>query len=345
MGQDLQKKRDGSLWLIYGLVGMLLLVLPLFLDDSKLSLVGEMMIMALAAVSLNMLLGDANLVSFGHAGFFALGGYTFGLLSYFHLVPFFAAVLLALVAVLIYSLIVGWFVVKLVEIYFSLLCLAFAQLIWVVARVWYGVTGGDDGLNGIPVIECLVPTVNSYYLILVVVAISLFLIYTIRLSPFGRSLHAIRDNRTRASAIGIDTKRYIFCTFILSGLFSGIAGILLVVLLHCAFPSYGSWSKSGDFLFVCLLGGMYNFLGPVVGAFIFVFLHFIISKYFEYWSLILGVGIIFIVLYFRGGVVGFIEMKYLAYKKRRELRDSKSAGYDIGLQDEAPSLQEKRELA
>ena len=181
-------------------------------------------------------------------------GYTFGLLSYFHLVPFPVAVLLALLAVLIYSLIVGWFVVKLVEIYFSLLCLAFSQLIWAVARVWYGVTGGDDGLNGIPVGDWLAPIVNTYYLILVVVALSLILIYIIRQSPFGRSVHAIRDNRTRAAAIGIDTKRYIFTTFIISGLFSGLAGILLIILLHVAFPSYGSWSKSGDFLFVCLLG-------------------------------------------------------------------------------------------
>ena len=191
----------------------------------------------------------------------------------------------------------------------------------------------------------MAPIVNTYYFILVVVAISLILIYIIRQSPFGRSVHAIRDNRTRAAAIGIDTKRYIFTTFIISGLFSGLAGILLVILLHVAFPSYGSWSKSGDFLFVCLLGGMYNFLGPVVGAFIFVFLHFIISKYFEYWSLILGVGIIFIVLYFRGGVVGFIEMKYRAYRKRREQRDSRSAGPVVELRNEAPSLQEEREIA
>jgi branched-chain amino acid transport system permease protein len=292
-------------------------ILPLIAGESGLSLVAEMLIMALAAAALNILLGDCGIVSFGHAGFFAVGAYTFGLLLYYHLANFWLAFILAMLVVVLYSVIIGWFVVRLVHIYFALLCLAFAQVIWVVVSVWYSVTGGDDGLNGVPVIHALYPTTTAYYFILAVAGICFFVLYLIRQSPFGRSLHALRDNRTRAGFIGINTRQYIYIAFIISGLFCGIAGILLVVLLHCAFPGYAHFIKSGDFLFVCLLGGMYNFSGPIVGAFLFMFLHFIISRYMEYWPLVMGLGTLLIALFFRGGVTGFITERYHAYRIRK----------------------------
>lgn len=289
-------------------------ILPLIAGESGLSLVAEMLIMALAAAALNILLGDCGIVSFGHAGFFAVGAYAFGLLSYYHLANFWLAFILAMLVVVLYSVIIGWFVVRLVHIYFALLCLAFAQVIWVIVSVWYSVTGGDDGLNGIPVIDVFYSITNTYYFILTMVGICLFVLYLIRQSPFGRSLHALRDNRTRAGFIGINTRLYIYIAFVISGLFCGIGGILLVVLLHCAFPSYAHFIKSGDFLFVCLLGGMYNFSGPIVGAFLFMFLHFIISRYMEYWPLLVGLGTLLIALFFRGGVTGFITERYQAYR-------------------------------
>jgi branched-chain amino acid transport system permease protein len=308
-----------SLWLRIGLILVVFLLFPLFLDESDLSLVAEMLIFALAASALNILLGDCGIVSFGHAGFFAVGAYVFGLLSYYHIASFGPAIFLAVLAILIYAVVVGWFVVRLVEIYFALLCLAFAQVIWVVASVWYGVTGGDDGLNGIPVADWLYSMTASYYFILVVVAICLFALYIIRNSPFGRSLHALRDNRVRAGFIGINTKLYIYIAFVISGVFCGIAGILLVVLLHCAFPGYAGFIKSGDFLFVCLLGGMYNFSGPIVGAFLFILINFIVSRYTEYWPLVMGFGVLLIALFFRGGVVGFLTGKYQGYRMKKEL--------------------------
>lgn len=307
----------GLPWIKIIIILIVFISLPLFLGEGGLSLAAEMLIWALAAAALNVLLGDCGIVSFGHAGFFAVGAYAFGLLSYYHLVSFPVAIILAIVAILLYSVIIGWFIVRLVEIYFALLCLAFAQVVWVIASVWYGVTGGDDGLTGVPVINWLYSATNSYYFILGVVVISLLALYLIRESPFGRSLHALRDNRTRAGFVGIDTRRYIYIAFVISGLFCGIAGILLVILLRCAFPGYAHFLKSGDFLFVCLLGGMYNFTGPIVGAFLFILLNFFISRYTEYWPLFMGLGTISIALFFRGGVTGFIEEKYQAFKIRR----------------------------
>jgi branched-chain amino acid transport system permease protein len=303
----------GSLWLKIAPIVILSFLFPLFLNDSALSLITEALILALAATALNILLGGCGIVSFGHAGFFAVGAYTFGLLLYYHLASFWVAMVLAILAVILYGIITGWFVVRLVEIYFALLCLGFSQVIWVITSVWYGVTGGDDGLNGIPIIKSLFSINSTYYFVLAAVGICLLALYLIRGSPFGRYLHALRDNRTRASFIGVNTRRSIYIAYVISGFFCGIAGILIVIQLHSAFPSYAGFVKSGDFLFVCLLGGMYSFLGPLVGAFLFIFLNFFICRYTEYWPLFMGLGIILIALFFRGGVVGFMMNWYRAH--------------------------------
>jgi len=309
-----------------GLALSLLLVifylLPLFLADNWLNLITEMLIMALAGAALNLLLGDCGIISFGHAGFFAVGAYTFGLLLYYRLASFGAAFLLAIAGVILFSLIVGWFLIRLVEIYFSLLCLAFSQVVWVIVSVWYSVTGGDDGLNGIPIPGLLFSAGGSYYFVLTVVGVCLLLLFLIRESPFGYSLHAIRDNRKRSGFIGINQKLHIYIAIVISGLFCGIAGILLVVLLHAAFPGYASLTKSGDFLFVCLLGGMYHFSGPIVGSFLYILLHFIIHRYTEYWPIFLGTGLTVIAIFFRGGVVGFAMEKYQSYLFRGRTRNA-----------------------
>ena len=304
---------------------ILFFLLPLFLDDSALSLISEALLLALAGTALNILLGGCGIVSFGHAGFFAVGAYTFGLLLYHHLASFWIAIIFAILAVLLYAIIVGWFVVRLVEIYFALLCFAFAQIIWMITCLWFGATGGDDGLNGIPTPDFLYSISNRYYFILIAMGVCLLAIYLMRESPFGRYLHALRDNRTRAAFIGINTRQCIYVAFVISGLFCGIAGILMIIQLPSAFPSYGSFVKSGDFLFVCLLGGMYNFIGPLVGAFLMIFLNFFISRYTQYWPLCMGLGIILIALFFRGGVTGFITEGYRARKvNRRRLNDPAS---------------------
>lgn len=301
-------------WMKIVPIVILFFLFPLFLGDSGLSLISEALILALAGTALNILMGGCGIVSFGHAGFFAVGAYTFGLLLYYHLASFWIAIILAILAVILYTIITGWFVVRLVEIYFALLCFAFAQIIWVITSVWYGVTGGDDGLNGIPILNSLYPIGNRYYFILTAAGACLLAMYLMRESPFGRYLHALRDNRTRAAFIGINTRQCIYIAFVISGVFCGIAGILMVIHLPSAFPTYGNFVKSGDFLFVCLLGGMYNFIGPLVGAFLFIFLNFFISRYTEYWPLCMGLGIILIALFFRGGVTGSIMEGYRAHK-------------------------------
>lgn len=310
-----------SPWVKLLLVVAIMCILPLFLSKGWLGLVAEMLILALAAAGLNLILGDCGLVSFGHAGFFGLGAYVFGLLSVYHYVPFGVAFALAVIAVILWSFIVGWFVVRLVEIYFALLCLAFGQVVWVFARISYAITGGDDGLIGIPIPSILSSANASYYFILAIVAVCLFLLYLVRESPFGLALHALRENRTRAGCIGINTKWYIYRAFVISGTFTGIAGILMTFFLRCAFPGYAGFIKSGELLFICLIGGIYNFSGPIVGAFLYMVLDHIVTGFTEYWPLFMGFGIVLIAVFFRGGVVGFVMQRYRDFKlKRGEVR-------------------------
>jgi len=292
-------------------------ILPLFLRDSWVSVVAEMLIWGLAGTALNLIFGHCGMVSFGHAGFFAVGAYTFGLLLNYGLVPYSIAFISGVLAATLFGMIVGWFAIRLISHYFALFILAASMVIWTIASIWYGVTGGDDGLIGIPVPDIFLSITNSYYFILMVVAVCLFILYLIRQSPFGSALYAIRENRRRAGSIGINVRRYVYIAFVISAAFTGIAGILMVNFLQCVFVGYADFMRSGELLFLCLLGGMYNFMGPTVGAFVYLFLDKVVTRYTEYWPFVLGSLIIFIALFFRGGIMGFMEERYRVFKLKR----------------------------
>jgi branched-chain amino acid transport system permease protein len=311
-----RKSRITSLhWVLFAVI-IIMCILPLLVTESWVSIVAEMLIWSLAGTALNLIFGHCGMVSFGHAGFFGVGAYTFGLLLYYGLASYGVAFISGILAATLFGVIVGWFAIRLISHYFALFVLAASMVIWVIASVWYGVTGGDDGLIGIPVPEMFFSITNSYYFILLMVAICLFILYLIRQSPFGSALDAIRENRRRAESIGINVRRYIYIAFIVSSAFMGIAGILMANFVQCAFTGYADFMKSGEFLFICLLGGMYNFIGPTVGAFVFLFLDKIVTRYTEYWPLVLGCLIVFIALFFRGGIMGFMKERYRVFRFR-----------------------------
>ena len=180
-----ESKKISFLWLKIIIIIMIMFLLPFILSDNWLSLAMEIIIFALAAAGLNLLLRDCGIVSFGHAGFFAVGGYTFGLLLYYEITSFWIAFIAGILAATLFAVIVGWFVIRLVEIYFALLCLAFSQVIWAIAHAWYSVTGGDEGVNGIPILNSLYPIVNCYYFVFTVAGLCFLLLYLIR------SLHSV----------------------------------------------------------------------------------------------------------------------------------------------------------
>lgn len=280
------------------------------------SLINEMLIMALAGCALNLMLGYGGMVSFGPAGLYAVGAYATAILLTRYGAPFFVAVLAAPVVAAIVGAIVGWFCVRRSAVYFALLTLAFAQIIWTIIFEWYDFTNGDNGIVSIPIPEVLYSIRNIYYFSLAIVAVCIFVLWRIVHSPFGATLQAIRENPMRTEFIAVSVRRYQLAAFVISSFFLGIAGSLFCVFAGSVFPDYAHWVKSTDMLVVCLLGGIYNFAGPIVGSGVYILISKVISKNTTYWMFFLGIIIVFLVLYMRNGIVGFAAEKISRLRNR-----------------------------
>lgn len=302
----------GWTWLAIALA--IFAVLPFCLSTGWVSVVSEMLILALAASSLNLLMGYTGLVSFGPAGLYAVGAYTTALLIVRGSVPFGLALIAGPIMTAMVSVIVGWFCVRRTAIYFALLTLAFSQLIHTIIFKWYSFTGGDDGIVGIPMPSFLFSINNYYYFTLACTVMCLVALWMIINSPFGKALQVIRENPGRAEFIGINVRRYQLIAFVIQGFFLGAAGSLFCGFSHCVFPTYAHWTKAIDIIIACLLGGMYNFLGPVAGSTVYILLNKAITNFTEYWPLTLGIVVVLLVLFLRGGIVGFISEKFSAIR-------------------------------
>jgi branched-chain amino acid transport system permease protein len=275
----------------------------------------DMVILALFATSLNLLLGSAGLVSFGHAAYFGIGAYACAILTKTHELPFLVGLAAAPVCAAAFAAFFGLFCVRLTRIYFALLTLAFAQIVWVVCLKWNTLTGGEQGIPSVPYPQMgwmdMVPALASlrvgerYYLVvLAVIAVCFLLLHTIVHSPFGRMLTVIRENRERAQFIGIDVRRYELAAFVLAGAFAGVSGALFGIFNRGVFPDFAYWSKSAEVLIMTLLGGMGHFWGPAVGAAVLLWLHQQITTYTEYWPFVLGTILIVLLFAFPGGLMG-----------------------------------------
>jgi branched-chain amino acid transport system permease protein len=287
----------------------ILIALPALIGKSWLNITIEILIMALAACSLNLMLGYTGMVSFGPAGLYAVGAYTTAILLTklkMNIVP---AMIAAPMMAALFGWAVGWICVRRTKVYFALLTLACSQIIWTIIFEWYAVTGGDNGIVSIPTPEFFFSIVHCYYFCLVLVGCCIFALWRIVNSPFGRTLQAIRENPDRVEFIGVNLKRYQLAAFVLSSIFLGIAGSLYSVFSGSAFPDYAHWTKSTDMLVMCLLGGIYHFSGPLAGSAIYTILAKTLSKHTMHWNLILGVVIVLLVLLMRNGVVGFLSEK------------------------------------
>jgi branched-chain amino acid transport system permease protein len=183
-------------------------------------------------------------------------------------------------------------------------------LIWAIAFRWYSVTGGSDGIHGIPMPSFIGSSTSSYYFILVVVAICLMILFVIFKSPFGATLQAIRDNPERCEAIGINVRRHQLIAIVIATFFAGVAGVLFVVVEGSVFPDLMFWVFSLEIFIMCLLGGWFTFAGPIVGAAIMVSLRTFVGIYTEYWTLILGIILILLIFFLPEGVWGYVQEKF-----------------------------------
>jgi branched-chain amino acid transport system permease protein len=277
----------------------------------------EMLIMILFAISFNLLFGYTGLLSFGHAAFFSIGSYVTGLVL-LHIYPSIPlAFAIGVVAAALAAWIIGYFCVRLDEIYFAMLTLAFGMMVHTIIWKWDRLTGGADGLVNIPrpnlnllLFEVDLSSINSYYYFtLVLVAIALYVLWIIVNSNFGLALRAVRENSERLQFVGINVRRYRLISFVISGFFCGLAGALFGPFLKSITPSIAFWTKSAEPVFMSLLGGTKIFLGPAVGAVIYMYLKEIISGYTELWMIYLGAILIGFVLFLPGGIVGFLNEK------------------------------------
>jgi branched-chain amino acid transport system permease protein len=275
-----------------------------------LTLFTRIVILALAAVSLNLIMGYGGMMSFGHAAYLGIGGYAIGMLAQEGIGSGFIQFPVALAASALYALVIGALSLRTRGVYFIMITLAFAQMAYYVAS---GLSryGGDDGLtvykrSDFGGLINLGNRVQFYYLCLFCLLGVIVLIWRIVNSRFGLVVQGLRSNEQRMQAIGFPAKRYQLVCFVISGTLCGLAGALLANNTDFISPAVMYWTRSGDLMVMVILGGMGTLFGPVVGAVAYLVLEEVLSQITEYWALIMGPLLLLVVLFGRGGIMGLL---------------------------------------
>ncbi|HEU5360646.1 MAG TPA: branched-chain amino acid ABC transporter permease [Candidatus Deferrimicrobiaceae bacterium] len=271
------------------------------------TMANEILVMGLFAMSFNLLYGVTGMLSFGQAAYYGVGAYTVGLLLSRGVVPFAVALPAAFLLGGILAVVLGPLCIRLTGVYFTMLTLAFAEMVWGVVFKWYDFTGGDNGIQGIPVPDALRDPVRYYYFTLAVVFACFWILRKVVESPFGATLKSIRENEERVGFIGVKVRRYQLAVMVLSGAFSGLAGALFAGYQHSIHPDMLHWTKSGEVILMSILGGVSSFFGPLVGAAIILYIEDMIGKYTEFWEICIGTIMLAIVIFFPRGVIGTFE--------------------------------------
>ena len=292
---------------------ILLLALPLALSEFWLFIAVEVLAFALYAVSFNVLLGYGGMLSFGHAAFFGVGGYAAALLAKkaglsaagaFVLMP-----LAAMGAAAAAAVVIGFFSVRRSGIYFAMLTFAFQMLLYTIALKATALTGGDDGMTGLKPPGALARPLYYYYFALALIAPALYVLYRLVGSPFGYTLRALRANPRRVQYIGVDVRAHQLAAFVVSGAFAGLAGGVFALSSGNVFPGWLNWTASATPIVMAVLGGVHSFLGPALGAAVYVVLEVLISGRTEYWPLAMGIIILALVLLMPTGLTGLLQKK------------------------------------
>src|SRR5262249_32114749 len=281
--------------------------LPLFAGNYALTVGSEIAIFVIFAASLHFLMSVGGLASFGHAAYFGLGAYGIAFLAKLAGLPMIACLALGPLLGCLGAAVFGFFAVQLSGVYFAMLTLAFAQIVWSIAFQWVEVTGGDHGILGVWPEKWAASSSHFYWLALGIAALVVATLRIIVFSPFGFALRATRDSPLRSEAIGIDGKRIQWTAFVIAGTAAGIAGALFAYLKGSVFPDSLGISLSVDALVMVLLGGVETVSGAVVGASVYKALSFWLVSQTDWSKLVLGAFIVLIVVAFPKGIVGMIE--------------------------------------
>ncbi len=278
------------------------------------SLAIEVMIWAIFALGFNILLGSTGLPSFGHGLFFGSGAYLFGLIQHHVIKGTWIPLMGSILGCALIASVLGLLLAKKRGIYFALLTIALTQMFFFIAFQWDAVTGGENGLMGIERYALtffglfnlgIESPLAFYYFVFSILALSMILLWKLNHSPLGSVLYAIKQNELRAKYLGYNAPFFKWLSIIISGAFGGLAGALHAMLTHGAFADAIHWSHSGDVVMMVIVGGgLTNFFGPVLGAFIFIALRDIFSTLTEHWYLFYGLLIVFIILFMPEGILG-----------------------------------------
>jgi branched-chain amino acid transport system permease protein len=298
-------RRPGPLWLGAGL--LVLAVLPLVLPTFWVSIAAEILAFALFAASLHLLMSVGGMVSFGHAAYFGLGAYGAAVLLKLAGLPMPAAFVLAPVVAALAACVFGYFCVRLSSIYFAMLTLAFAQIVYAVVHQWDDVTGGDNGMLSVWPARWLASPSRYYYWALAATLLGLLLLRVVTASPFGLTLRAVRDHARRAEAVGVNIRALQWTAFVVAGFVAGLGGAIFAFLKGSVFPVYTESPMSVQPLVMVLLGGVGSPAGPLIGAAVYKLLDTVITRYTDYWQIVLGAILLLLVLAFPRGIAGMLD--------------------------------------
>ncbi len=298
---------------------LLLIVLPFLVPPYQTVLLSYGLVFAIAALGFNLLLGYTGLLSFGHCAYFGVGAYAVAfVVKYLKLASMEAFLLGGILASAAVAALFGLLCVRYTRIFFGILTMALSQVLWSLAFKFFWVTGGTDGLR-VPTPTLLGGLVREggdkldflshryYFYVLAVFAICVGIMWVIVHSPFGKALQAIRDNETRAEFVGVQVWHYRWVAFLISGIFTGLAGALWVPLNGLTTPDILHWSFSGKIVFFAVLGGFQTFFGPIIGAVIYNYLETYAVGHTVYWQMVLGIVLVVLVLALPAGIVGTLR--------------------------------------
>lgn len=296
-----------------------LIVLPFVVPPYQTVLLSYGLVFAIAALGFNLLLGYTGLLSFGHSAYFGAGAYAVAfIVKYAKLDSMEAFLLGGILASGAVAALFGLLCVRYTRIFFGILTLALSQVLWSLAFKFFWVTGGSDGLR-VPTPTLVGGFVRAgndkfeflshryYYYVLAVFVICVAVMWVIVHSPFGKALQAIRDNETRAEFVGVQVWHYRWVAFVISGVFTGVAGALWVPLNGLTTPDILHWTFSGKIVFFTVLGGFQTFFGPIVGAVIYNYLETYAVGHTVYWQMVLGIVLVALVLALPAGIVGTLR--------------------------------------
>jgi branched-chain amino acid transport system permease protein len=305
---------------------IVLIAAPLVLDEFQTLTLLYGLIAAIGALGFNLLLGYTGLLSFGHSAFFGGGAYTVAfMVKYLKLASMELFLAGSALTSALLSLVFGFVCVRYTRIFFGILTLALSQVLWSLAFKFFNITGGSDGLRvptptilggGIPDDKMAFLAHQYYYYVLALFAIAVVLMWVIVHSPFGKALQAIRDNEVRAEFIGIRIRRYRLIAFVISGVFTGVAGALWAPLNGLASPDILVWTFSGEIVFMTVLGGFRTFVGPIIGAIAFTYLKTYAVGFTVYWQLLLGTVLVVLVLALPTGIMGGLLALTARWKRK-----------------------------